>query len=67
MSNRAVITKEWVKNREYLVTALFEGHRLLEASCEEAQSPSLLGNVYIGKVKRILGSIGAAFVEIAPG
>lgn len=67
MSNRVVITEETINHREYLVTALFEGSRMAEVSCDAALEPSLIGNIYIGKIKRILPELGAAFVEIAPG
>lgn len=67
MNNRVVITKQNIKDRDYLITALFEGNRMMEVSCENTLEDTLLGNVYIGKIKRILEKIGAAFVEIAPG
>lgn len=67
MSNRIIITKETIKGCEYLVTALFEDNRLIEVSCDDTTKTTLLGNVYIGKIKQIVPKIGAAFVEIAPG
>lgn len=67
MSNRVIITKEIIHSREYLVTALFEDNRMTEVSCALSSEAALLGNVYIGKIKRIVPKIGAAFVEIAPG
>lgn len=67
MSNRVIITKETIKKKEYLITALFEDDRMLEVSCDDIRETSILGNVYIGKIKRIVPKIQAAFVEIAPG
>ena len=67
MGNRAVITRQSIKDTEYLFTALFEDHRMLEVSCSDVKKTSLLGNVYIGKIKRIIDKIGAAFVELFPG
>lgn len=67
LDRRVIITKTDVNNREYLVTAFLEDNRMLEVSCEDPYQTSLLGNVYIGKIKRIVPKIGAAFVEIAPG
>lgn len=67
MGNRVIITKEIIQNRPYLVTALFEDHRLAEVSCNAAGSKSLLGSIFIGKIKRIAKNAGAAFVEFAPG
>ncbi len=67
MGKRVVITKQKIKDREYRVTALFEDHQMLEVSCDDVTEDSLLGNIYIGKIRRIVEKIGAAFVEIAPG
>ena len=67
MGNRVVITEQNIKDNHYLITALFEDNRMLEVSCEDVQEDTLLGNIYIGRIKRILEKIDAAFVEIAPG
>lgn len=67
MSNRIVITRETIGQKEYLVTALFEDNRIAEVSCDPTENTSTLGNVYVGKIKRIIPKINAAFVEIAPG
>lgn len=64
---RIIITAETIKSKEYLVTALFCGSRLAEVSCKDVRERPLLGNIYVGKVQRIVDKIGAAFVEIAPG
>lgn len=66
MSKRVVITKEKFSDHWYRILALLEDNRLLEVNCEDVSDTSILGNVYIGKVKRILEKIGAVFVEIAP-
>ena len=39
----------------------------MEIHCDETATESLLGNIYIGKIKNIAKNIAAAFVEIAPG
>lgn len=67
MSKRIVITKENINGREYLVTALFSDNTLLEISCENTKIRSILGNIYVGRIIRIIDKINAAFVEIAPG
>lgn len=67
LANRVVITKEIIRNRPYLVTALFEGQRLTEVSCSAVGSKSMLGSIFIGKIKRIAKNVGAAFVELWPG
>ncbi|MBO5372039.1 MAG: ribonuclease E/G [Lachnospiraceae bacterium] len=67
MSNRIIITKEAIKQKEYIVTALFEDNRMIEVSCDNTRDRNILGNVYVGKIKRIVSKINAAFIEIAPG
>lgn len=45
--------------------ALMEDHRLIEYNHESAQGHSFsVGDVYLGKVKKILPSLNAAFVDI---
>lgn len=51
---------------ERSVTASFENGRCVQLECD-TEEPSLLGNLYIGKVKNIVSNIDAAFVEIIPG
>ncbi len=46
---------------------LLHDQKAVEIHCDPASSDSLLGNIYIGKIKNIAKNIGAAFVEIAPG
>lgn len=50
-----------------LADALYEDGRLMDLSLIPEEKASLLGNVYIGKVKNIIKNIQAAFVEIADG
>lgn len=45
---------------------LYDG-KAVEIHCDETATESLLGNIYIGKIKNIAKNIAAAFVEIAPG
>ncbi len=47
-----------------IVSALFCGNDLLQINVEP-QNVSLLGSIYVGKVKNIVKNINAAFVEIA--
>mgnify|MGYP003325921079 CR=1 FL=1 len=45
--------------------ALMENHRLIELSKESAQGHNFsVGDVFLGKVKRLLPSLNAAFVDI---
>lgn len=64
MNNRIVITKQHIEEKEHLVMAFFEEGKLMEVSCENTQETSVLGNIYIGKIKRILPKINGCFVEI---
>lgn len=50
-----------------LADALYENGRMMELSLSSEDNRSILGNVYIGKVKNIVKNINAAFVEIADG
>lgn len=60
---------------QYLITRmrggvcsfLMQEQKVVEIHCDPAGSDSLLGNIYIGKIRNIAKNIGAAFVEIAPG
>ena len=51
-------------NTNTIVNALFEEDKITEISCELEENKSILGNIYIGKVKNIVENISAAFVEI---
>lgn len=53
--------------REYQVCALFEGNRLLEAEAHPKEDKPLIGGIYVGRVRDIVKSLNAAFIEIAPG
>lgn len=52
---------------DVLADALYEDGRLMELSLIPKGKESLLGNIYIGKVKNIVKNIQAAFVEIENG
>ncbi len=62
LQNKLIFTKM----NDTIVTALFENNRCMQLEFETKET-SLLGNLYIGKVKNIAKNIQAAFVEIAPG
>lgn len=56
-----------VRYQGRILTALMENGRAAELHCDEEQRNSLLGNIYIGKVKNIVKNIKAAFIEIENG
>lgn len=66
--NRLIITKmKWNErdDRERIFSCLFSEQNLLEVHVIEEEKPSILGNIYIGKVTNIIRNINAAFVEVA--
>lgn len=67
MKNTLLITKLDKNNKSFIVTALFQDKKLLEATLEPAGHKSILGNIYVGRVKNIVKNLNAAFIEIAPG
>lgn len=56
-----------LKGRERIVYALYENGHAVELSCLPPDGSSILGNIYVGKVKNIAANINAAFIEIANG
>ena len=50
-----------------ILTALLENGKVCELHCDEEKRDSLLGNIYVGKVRNIVSNIQAAFVEIENG
>lgn len=63
MENKLVITK----NDNTIISAAFEGKDLVQVSLNASEEDSILGNIYLGKVKNIVKNINAAFIEIADG
>lgn len=65
MKRKLIITK--IDNK--IITTLCENGEATELHCAKTQDTSAikLGNIYIGKVKNIVGNISAAFIEIAKG
>ena len=53
-----------VKSSEVSI-ALMENHRLIELDRQSSQGPSFnVGDVFLGKVKKLLPALNAAFVDI---
>lgn len=50
-----------------ILSAVYEGNRMMEASLEEKEASSIIGNIYVGRVERVVNSINAAFIEISRG
>lgn len=49
------------------LSVLFNNKECMEISCDIEEERSLIGNIYVGKVKNIVKNIDAAFVEIKKG
>ncbi|MCD7818684.1 MAG: ribonuclease E/G [Lachnospiraceae bacterium] len=49
-----------------ITSFLLENDRAIEIHCDREEDESILGNIYIGRIKNIARNIGAAFVEIGP-
>ncbi|MFP3155498.1 ribonuclease E/G [Lachnospiraceae bacterium ZAX-1] len=67
MKQKLIITNLTRADRLYTACALYEGNTLLEVSCEPKEQKSILGNIYVGRVKDIVKNLNAAFIEISPG
>ncbi len=48
-----------------ILTALYEDKNMIEVSLDNKEALSFIGNIYIGRVEKIVKSINAAFVEIS--
>lgn len=61
--NKCVI----LKYEGQILSLLYHEHRLVQIKAQEAEQESILGNIYVAKVKNVVKGIHAAFVEITPG
>ncbi|MCR5743608.1 MAG: ribonuclease E/G [Lachnospiraceae bacterium] len=48
----------------YVLDCLFDNRRAVELRIDPIENESCIGNIYIGRVKDVVPSIGAAFVDI---
>ncbi len=53
-----------VRLRDKILTALVEDGVVAELHCDEEKRASLLGNIYVGKVRNLVPNIQAAFIEV---
>ncbi len=67
MSMRLIVTRLTRSQKEYIVCALYQDKRLVEATAQSAEENSILGNIYVGRVKDVVQNLNAAFIEIEPG
>lgn len=67
VKNILLITRLNRNDRDYIVTALYQDKKMLEVTLESVEQQSILGDIYVGRVKNIVKNLNAAFIEIAPG
>ena len=63
MNSKLVITTK----ENQIISSLIEDNDFVQLRVDSLDSDSILGNIYVGKVKNIVKNINAAFVEIANG
>ncbi len=56
-----------LKLNDKLISSFLENDELTEVFIDHVNKPSVLGNIYLGKVKNVIQNIEAAFVEIGAG
>ena len=56
-----------VEKGAYIVSGLWQDGQMIQFDIEKKNNPSLLGTIYIAKVKNIVTNIQAAFVELEEG
>ena len=67
MNHKVIITDTSICGRPVRMCATVSDRRLLEIRCRNAEQESILGNIYVGRVQKIVPNIRAAFIEIKPG
>ena len=73
LSHKLIITKvpyvsRYAADEQTKTLSVLMNHKeCVEISCDIEEECSLIGNIYVGKVKNIVKNIDAAFVEIKKG
>lgn len=57
----------YLRDGSRIITGLVDDTGLVEVQVDPVDSESLLGNIYLGKVKNIVKNINSAFVEVEDG
>lgn len=60
--NQKLLITRW---RQHTISALYDGHSIIELHAFPDTRESILHNIYIGKVKDIVKNINAAFIEFS--
>ena len=61
--DKLVVTRRGDK----VCTAVVSDGKVSQLMLEPDTADSLLGNIYIGKVQKVVSNINAAFIDIGPG
>ncbi len=70
---KLLITSEQLVNpsngqcARYQVCAVYEDDRMIEVELHQADTETILNNIYVARVKSVAANLNAAFVEIAKG
>ena len=67
LNHKVIITDTCVRDKQVRMCATVSEKRLLEVRCRRIGQESILGNIYVGRVQKVVPNINAAFVEIKPG
>ena len=68
MNRRFVITESQIHQKDFTVFAEYDAdNRLMTVSCEEQGTQSILGNIYIARVRDVVENLNAAFLDIGAG
>lgn len=65
--SKLILTPMDISGRKRLTAALVKDGRICQLNLCRFEHKSILGNIYVGKVKNITENIRAAFIEIADG
>ena len=66
MFKKLIIAHMPMDGADALVTLLLENNRPAELSAADCGAPSILGNIYLGRIETLQNSLSAAFVRIRP-
>ena len=67
LKHKVIITDTSVNSHQVRTCATVSERRMLEVRCRKLGQESILGNIYVGRVQKVVPNIQAAFIEIKPG
>ena len=66
MNHKVIITDTSICGSQIRMCATVSEQRLVEVRCRKVEQESILGNIYVGLVQKVVPNIRAAFIEIQP-